>query len=31
MKPDDNSRNLEEILIPLEKRDEILNELGKAL
>ena len=31
MKPDDNSGNLEEIVIPLEKRAEILNELRKAL
>ena len=26
MKPDENSRNIEEILIPTEKRYEILNE-----
>ena len=31
MKPDENSGNLEEIVIPLEKRAEILNELRKAL
>ena len=31
MKPDENLRNVEEINIPLEKRDEILNKLTKVL
>ena len=30
-KPDDNLRNVEEIIIPLEKRDKILNKLRKVL
>ena len=30
-KPDDNLRNVEEIIIPLEKRDKILNKLRKLL
>ena len=29
MKPDENPRNIEEIIIPLEKRDWILNKLRK--
>ena len=29
MKPDENPRNIEEIFIPLEKRDWILNKLRK--
>ena len=29
--PDENSRNVEEIVIPPEKRQEILNELRQAL
>ena len=29
--PDENSRKFEEIVIPLEKREEILNELGQVL
>ena len=31
VKPDENSRNVEVIIIPLEKRDEILNKLRKVL
>ena len=31
MKPDEYPRNVEEIIIPLEKRDEILNKLSKVL
>ena len=31
VKPDENQRNVEEIIIPLEKRDEILNKLRKVL
>ena len=31
MKPDANPRNVEEKIIPLEKRDEILNKLRKVL
>ena len=31
IKPDENSRNVEEIIIPLEKRYEILNKLRKVL
>ena len=31
MNPDENLRNVEEVIIPLEKRDEILNKLRKAL
>ena len=31
VKPDENLRNVEEIIIPLEKRDEILNKLRKVL
>ena len=31
LKPDENSRNTEEIIIPIEKRDEILNKLKKIL
>ena len=31
MKPDENPRNVEEKIIPLEKRDEILNKLRKVL
>ena len=31
MKPDENLRNVEETIIPLEKRDEILNKLRKVL
>ena len=31
MKPDANSRNVEEIIIPPEKREEILNELRHVL
>ena len=31
MKPDENPRNVEEVIIPSEKRDEILNELRKLL
>ena len=31
IKPDENSRNMEEIIIPLEKRYEILNKLRKVL
>ena len=31
MKPDENSRIVEEIIIPPEKKEEILNELRKAL
>ena len=31
MKPDENRRNTEEIIIPLEKRDETLNKLRKVL
>ena len=30
-KPDKNPRNVEEIIIPLEKRDEILKKLRKVL
>ena len=30
-KPDENPRNVEEIIIPLEKRDKILNKLRKVL
>ena len=29
--PERNSRNVEEIIIPLEKREEILNELRQVL
>ena len=31
VKPDKNLRNVEEIIIPLEKRDEMLNKLRKGL
>ena len=31
VKPDENTRNVEEIIIPLEKLDEILNKLRKTL
>ena len=31
VKPDENPRNVEEIIIPLEKRDEILTKLRKIL
>ena len=31
MKPDENPRNVEEIITPLEKRDEILDKLRKVL
>ena len=31
VKPDENPRNVEEVIIPAEKRDEILNELRKLL
>ena len=31
VKPDENPRNVEEIIIPLEKRDEILSKLTNAL
>ena len=31
VRPDENTRNAEEIIIPLEKRDEILNKLRKVL
>ena len=31
VKPDENPRNIEKIIIPLEKRDEILNKLRKVL
>ena len=31
MKPDENLRDIEEIVIPLVKREEILNELRQAL
>ena len=31
VKPDKNPRNVEEIIIPPEKRDEILNELRQLL
>ena len=31
VKPDENQRNVEEIIIPLEKRDEILNKLRKVV
>ena len=31
VKPDENPRNVEEIIIPLEKREEILNELRQVL
>ena len=31
MKPDKNSKNVEEIILPLEKRDEILNKVRKVL
>ena len=31
IKPDENSRNVKEIIIPLEKRYEILNKLRKVL
>ena len=31
VKPDKNPRNVEEIFIPLEKRDEMLNKLRKGL
>ena len=29
--PDENPRNVEELIIPLEKRDEIFNKLRKVL
>ena len=31
MKPDENPRNVEEIIIPVEKKEEILNELKQVL
>ena len=31
VKPDENLRNVKEIIIPLEKRDEILSILSKVL
>ena len=31
MKPDENPRNVEEMIIPLEKKEEILNELKQVL
>ena len=31
MKPDENPKNAEEIIIPLEKRDKILQKLRKVL
>ena len=31
VKPDENSRNVEEIVLPVEKRDEILNDLRQVL
>ena len=31
MKPDEKSKSVEEIMIPPEKRDEILNELRQVL
>ena len=31
VKPDENTKNVEEIIIPPEKRDEILNKLRKVL
>ena len=31
MGPDENPRNVKEIIIPLEKREEILNELRQVL
>ena len=31
MKPDEHSRNVEEIIVLLEKRDEILNKLRKVI
>ena len=31
VKPDENSRNVEEIVLPVKKRDEILNDLRQVL